>query len=184
ARGGADQGELGELDLDRARRRSFADNEIELKILHRGIEHFLDRRAQAMDLIDEEHVALFEIGEKGSEIAGLRDHRSGRRAKTDAELTRHDLCQRGLAKARRAAEQHVIERLAALARRLDEYGEVRARLRLADKLRQHLRTQRGVAGVLVAPLRRDDARGRAHSLPRLYLFGKSSPILATFGSLP
>src|SRR5262249_52296329 len=98
---------------------------------------------------------------------------------------RHDLRQRGLAESRGAYEQHVVERLAALARRLDEHGEILARLRLADELRQHLRTQRGVAGVLVAPFGRDDARRRVHFLlPRQYLFGNSLPILATFGSLP
>ncbi len=162
ARGGADQGELRKLDLDRARRRSLADDEVELEILHRGIEHLLDRGTEAMDLVDEEHVALFEIGEKCREIAGLGDHGTRGGAKADAELARHDLRQRGLAEARRADEQHVIERLAALARGLDEYGQIGARLRLADELRQQLRAQRGVAGILMAALRRDDARGRAH----------------------
>jgi len=33
------------------------------KVLHRGIEHLLDRRLKAMDLVDEQHVALFEIGQ-------------------------------------------------------------------------------------------------------------------------
>src|ERR1700691_5659986 len=41
AGGGADQRELCQLDLDRARRRSLADDEVELEILHRRIQHFL-----------------------------------------------------------------------------------------------------------------------------------------------
>ena len=162
ARGGADQGEFRKLDLDRARRRSLADDEVELEILHRGIEHFLDRGTEAMDFVDEEHVALFEIGQQCREIAGLGDHGTRGGAKADAELARHDLRQRGLAQSRRPDEQHVIQRLAALARGFDEYGQIGARLRLADELRQQLRTQRGVAGILMAALRRDDARGRAH----------------------
>ena len=57
-----------------------------------------------------------------------------------------------------------------------------ARLRLADEFRQQLRPQRGVADIVGAALGRDDAGGRAHfSLPRRYLFGNSSPIMATFG---
>ena len=40
----ADKREFGEVDLDRARRRAFADDQIELKVLHRGIEDFLHRR--------------------------------------------------------------------------------------------------------------------------------------------
>src|SRR5215471_8664154 len=43
ARRGADQGEAREVDTYRARSGSLADNEIELKVLHRRIEDFLDR---------------------------------------------------------------------------------------------------------------------------------------------
>ena len=160
ARGGADQGEFGELDLDRARRRPLADDEVELKILHRGIEHLLHRRAEAMDFVDEQHVALFEIGQQRREIAGLGDHRTRSGAEADAEFARHDLRQRGLAEAGRADEQHVVERLAALARGLDEDREIVARLRLADELGQQLRAQRGVADIVGAALGRDDAGGR------------------------
>jgi hypothetical protein len=74
-RRGADEGEFRKLDLHRARRRPLADDEVELKVLHRGIEHFFHCRAEAMDFVDEEHVAFFEIGEQRREIAGLRNHR-------------------------------------------------------------------------------------------------------------
>ena len=53
---------------------------------------------------------------------------------TDAELTRDDLRQRGLAEAGRPHEQHMIERLAALARRLDEDRQIGTRLLLANEL--------------------------------------------------
>ena len=78
ARGGADQRELRQIDLHRARRRPLADDQIELEILHRRIEHLLDRRIEPVDLVDEQHVALFEIGEQRREIAGLGDHRTRR----------------------------------------------------------------------------------------------------------
>ena len=124
ARGGADQREFGEIDLHRARRRALADDEIELKILHRRIEDFLDRRIEPVDFVDEQHVALFEIGEQRREIAGFGDHRPRGGAEIHAELARHDLRQRRLAEARRADEQHVIERLAPRPRRLDEHAEI------------------------------------------------------------
>ena len=92
-----DERELGEVDAHRARRRSFADDEVELVVFHRRIEDLLDRRAQAMDLVDEEHVAVFEIGQQRREIAGLRDDGARGGAEADAELLGHDLSQRRLA---------------------------------------------------------------------------------------
>ena len=128
ARRRADQRELREIDLHRARRRPLADDQVELEILHRGIEDFLDRRIEPVDLVDEQHVAVFEIGEQRREVAGLGDHRAGGGAEIHAELARDDLRQRGLAEAGRADEQHVVERFLARARRLDEHREVGARL--------------------------------------------------------
>ena len=66
-----------------------------------------------MDLVDEQDVAVLEIGEQGGEIARLGDHRPGGGAKADAKLARDDLRQRGLAEAGRAEEQHMVERVAA-----------------------------------------------------------------------
>ena len=43
--------------LHRARRRPLADDEVELEVLHRRIEDFLDRRIEPVDLVDEQHVA-------------------------------------------------------------------------------------------------------------------------------
>src|SRR5258705_10073921 len=123
-----------------------------------------------MDFVDEQYVALFEIGQQRREIAGLCNHGPGGGAETDAEFARHDLRQRGLAETRGAYEQHVVERLVALARGLDEHREVGARLLLADEFRQQLRAQRGVAAILGAALRRDDAGGRGHVEQIRWLF--------------
>ena len=158
ARGGADQRELREIDLDRARRRPLADDQVELEILHRRIEDLLDRRIEPVDLVDEQHVALLEIGEQRREVAGLGDHRPGGGAEIDAELARDDLRQRGLAEPGRADEQHVVERLVARPRRLDEDREIGARLLLADELGKPLRAQRALGRVLVAALGRSTRR--------------------------
>ena len=137
----------------------FADDQIELEILHRGIEDFLDRRIEAVDLVDEEHVARLEIGQERREIACPRQHRARGRAKTDAELARDDLGQRRLAETGRAREQHVVERLAARLRRLDEDREIVARLRLTDEFGETLGTQRGFEIVVLAPFGRDKTVG-------------------------
>jgi hypothetical protein len=76
AGGRGDERELRKIDLDRARRRPLADDEVELEILHGRIEDFLDGRIEAVDFIDEEHVALFEIGEQRRKVTGLGDHRA------------------------------------------------------------------------------------------------------------
>ena len=142
AGGGADQREGRQLDLHRARRRPLADHQIEFVILHRGIEDFLHRRIEAMDFVDEQNVARFQIGEDGGEIARLGQHRAGGGAEIDAQLARHDLRQGGLAQARRAGEQHMVQRLAARLGGLDEDGKIFARLLLADEIGQPLGAQR------------------------------------------
>src|SRR4249919_521202 len=89
--------------------------------------------------------------------------RSPALAMTGPELARQDLRERGLAEARRPDEQHVIERFLARLGRLDEDGQVRARLLLADKLGEPLRAQRAVRGVLLAAFGRyQAARGVGH----------------------
>ena len=53
----------------RARRRPLPDDDVELEVLHRRIEHLLDDAVQAVDLVDEEHVAALEVGEDRREVA-------------------------------------------------------------------------------------------------------------------
>ena len=109
-----------------------------------------------MDLVDEEDVAVLEIGEERSEVAGLDDDRAGGGAEIHAELARDDLRERRLAEARRADEEHMIERLAPRLRRLDEDLQVGADLRLADEVGEPLRAERRVL-VLAALIGSDDA---------------------------
>src|SRR5665213_1880586 len=116
-----------------------------------------------MDLIDEENVALFQIGQQRSEVAGLGDHRARGSAEVDAEFACDDVRQRRLAETRRTDEEHMVERLFAAARRINEDLEVCARLCLADKLRQQLRAQRRIGCVVGPHFWSDDAAHRASS---------------------
>ena len=54
----ADQRERLQRHLDRSRAGPLADDDVELEVLHRRIEDFLDRRRHAVNLVDEEHFAL------------------------------------------------------------------------------------------------------------------------------
>lgn len=97
ARRRADQGEGRQVDLDRARRRALADDEVELEVLHRGIEHLLDGGREAMDLVDEEDIARLQVGEQGREVARAQDDGPRGGTEADAEFARDDLGQRRLA---------------------------------------------------------------------------------------
>ena len=48
----------------------LADHDVELVVLHRRIQHLLDHRREAMDLVDEQHVARLQVGEQRREIPG------------------------------------------------------------------------------------------------------------------
>ncbi|MNQ65328.1 hypothetical protein D3C85_797810 [compost metagenome] len=74
AGGGADQGEGRQVQLDGARGRAFTDHDVELEIFHRRIEHFLDDRREAVDFVDEEHVAGFQVGEQSGQVARAFQH--------------------------------------------------------------------------------------------------------------
>ena len=143
AGGGADQGEGRQVDAHRARRRPLADHQVELEILHRRIEDLLDRRLQAVDLVDEQDVVRLQVGQ---------DARRGRRrsaitgpevARKPTPSSRATICASVvLPRPGRAGEQHVVERLAARCGGLDEDGRLLAQLLLADEVGERLRPQR------------------------------------------
>ena len=128
-----------------------------MKILHRGVENFLDRRLQAVDLIDEQHVARLQVGQDRGEVPCPLDHRPRRRAKANAQFAGDDLGEGGFAEAGRAVQQDVVQRLATGFRGLDEHGEVFAGGFLAGEVGQGLRAQRGLRRVFFPPDRRHGA---------------------------
>ena len=133
ARRRADERERLQRHLDRPRARPLADHDVELVVLHRGIEDLLDRRRHAVDFVDEEHVARLQVGQHRREIAGLLDA-PGPAVGADrhAQLVGDHVGERRLAEAGRTVEQHVIERLAALLRGRDRDVQVLADAVLPD----------------------------------------------------
>ncbi len=141
---------------------ALADDQVELEVLHGGVEDFLDGRLQAVDFVDEQHVPGLEVGEDRGEVAGALDDRAGGGAEADAEFAGDDLGERGLAEAGRAVQQDMVQRFAAGAGGLDEDGEVFAGGALADEFRKRLRPERGFGGVFVAAGRGRWCGSRSH----------------------
>jgi hypothetical protein len=117
-----------------------------------------------VDLVDEQDVVGFQIGQDGGQVARTLQHRAGSLAQVHAHLARDDVGQRGLAEARRA-EQQVVQRFLALAGGRDEDLQLIADLGLPDVFIEMLGTQRAFDRLFVGRGRRrvDDA-----------LFGKMS----------
>ena len=113
-----------------------------------GIEHLLDRARETMDLVDEEHVAVVEVGEDRREVAGAFERGTARDAQADVELGGDDARQRGLAEPGRAGEQDVVDRLPAAARGAEHDLEVLLQPRLADELVESARPERRLLGHL------------------------------------
>ena len=141
-------------------RRALADQDVQLEVLHGRIEDLLDRSVEPVDLVDEQHVALLQIGQEGGEITGADQDGPGGDPQADPHLGGHDPGQRGLAQTGRSGEQQVVDRLAPLRGRLEDDLEVLGQLALADELGQRAGSQAGVLGLLgrCRPADRRDAR--------------------------
>ena len=148
AGGGTDEREAGEVEADRARRGTLADHDVELEVLHGRVEDLLDRPRQAMDLVDEQHVAVVEVGEDGGEVAGALERGTAGDPQADVHLGGDDSRQRGLAQAGRAREQQVVGGLAATARGAEQDLEVLLEPRLADELVEPPGPERDLLGLL------------------------------------
>ncbi len=144
AGGGADEREPWEVEADRPGRRALAEDDVELEILHRRIEHLFDRACQPVDLVDEEHVAFVEVGQHRGEITGSLDGRARRDVEAHTELDGDDVGERGLAQARRTGEQQVVGSLAASPCGLEDDREMLLELGLADEVLQLPRPQTAV----------------------------------------
>ncbi len=134
AGGGADEGEPGQVEPDGSGRRALAQHDVELEVLHGRVEDLLDGPREAVDLVDEQHVALVEAGEDGSQVAGALERGARGDLQADLHLGGDDAGQGGLAQAGRPGEQQVVGGLAAPAGGLEDDPEVLLELGLADEL--------------------------------------------------
>ena len=105
--------------------------------------------AQAVDLVDEQDVALAEAGEDGGEVAGALDGGTGGGADLGAHLGRHDVRERRLAEPRRPVEEDMVDRLVTVPGGIDEDREVLLHAVLAGELVEPARAHRGLERSLV-----------------------------------
>ena len=139
---------------------------MKLEIFHRGVEALLDSALQAMNLVDEEHVVLFEVVDDRGKIGGALDRGTGGDVEVDAELARDDVRERSLAEPGRSREQDVVEHFGASAGGVDRHAENLLVAGLADEFVEFARSQREIdsAFVFMADARGDPAirRRRRH----------------------
>ena len=74
----AHEGKARQVELDGARAGPLADDDVELKVFHGGIEDLLYDPVQAMDLVDEQHVARLKVREDRREVARAPVEERGR----------------------------------------------------------------------------------------------------------
>ena len=140
ARRRTDERERRQVDRERARCGSLPEDDVEAEVLERRVEDLLGRTVEAVDLVDEEHVARLDRGEDRGDVL-LLERRPGDRAEPDTELLADDLRQRRLAEARRPGEQDVIERLVAPLGGVERDAELLLDPLLADEVVEPARPQ-------------------------------------------
>ena len=137
----ADKREAVQVKPYRACGGSFADDDIEHIILHRGVKHLLNGPRKAVDLVNEEHVTVVEVSQQCGEVARLLYRGAARHSEVDAHFVGDNAREGGLAETRRAVEQHMVERLSPLAGCFYINRKVFFNLILPDILAEHLRAQ-------------------------------------------
>lgn len=131
---------------------ALTDDDIELEVLHGGIEDLLHHGRKTVDLVDEQHVAGLQVGEHGGQVAGTLQHRAGGGLQPHAHLGGDDVGERGLAKTGRAEHQRVIEALVTSTSGADEDFQLLTHAGLADVLGQRLGADRVIDATLTLAL--------------------------------
>ena len=114
ARGRADEGESVECEVDRTSAEPAFDGEVDAEVFHGRIDELLDHAGEAMDLVDEQDLARFHVGQEGHQVSLLDDGRAGRDAHVGPHFVRDHVGEGGFSQAGRSVEQDVLERFAAL----------------------------------------------------------------------
>ena len=92
---------------------ALADDDVELVVLEGGVEFFFEDGLEAVDLVEEEDLAVAEVGEDGGEVALDLEGGAGGLLEGDVELVGDDGGEGGFAEAGRAEEEDVVEGFAA-----------------------------------------------------------------------
>src|SRR6266404_868519 len=76
AGGGADQREMVQMKWVNARARSLSDDQVDAKILHRGVQDFFDGGLQAVNFVEEKYFAGFQRGKNRGQITFAIEQRA------------------------------------------------------------------------------------------------------------
>ena len=88
---------------------ALADNQIELKIFHSWIKDFLDRWAEAMNFVNKQNIACFQVRQNCSKVTRLGNHRPRCRPKTNAHFFCDNGCQGCFTQSGWPVKQHMVQ---------------------------------------------------------------------------
>ena len=99
-----------------------------------------------MNLVNEEHIVFFEVGQQRRQVLGLFKHGAAGLAQVDAQLLRNDVAERGFAQAGRAEQEHMVQRFTAFFGSTNEDFQLVAHLGLAHVVVKQLGAQGALDG--------------------------------------
>ena len=108
----------------------------DLEIFHRRIEHLGHLTPHGVALVQEQHVALLEHDQDGSQVSRLLDGRRGQLVETGSLLGGDDRRQGGLAQAGAAVEHNVLQGGGPLVGGVEHQPQRLFQVALADELLQ------------------------------------------------
>ena len=129
------------------------EGNIDLEILHGGVEQFLHDGGKTVDLIDEKDIGAAELGEDAQEIGALGQGGAVGHVHLGGEFVGDDMGEGGLAQAGRSVQEHVFHGLVAAAGGFGSDAQAIDHRFLANVLIEALRTQREVDQGLFLALR-------------------------------
>src|ERR1700741_3415993 len=142
-----------------ARARALADDQVDRKSFHGGIDSFLNGGLKAMNFVEEEDFLGFEGSEDCREIAFAFEERAGAGFDRYIQLVGNGLRESSLAEALRTIEQNVIEGFTAIASGFESDGDVLLDALLANVFGERFRANTGVETGIVIPRGAGDHAG-------------------------
>ena len=141
ARRGTHERERIQIYLYRARAGAAVNHDVDAVVLHRRVEVLLHDGRQAMDLVDEQHILRLQGGQDARQITGLVQHGTAGDLEAHAQLVGNDIRERRLTQSGRAVQERMVQRFAAITRRLHEDLQVLHHLCLAGEVLKVKRAQ-------------------------------------------
>ena len=123
-----------------------------------------------MNLVNKQHIAGLEVGHQGCNVTGLFQNGSTGGFQLNTHFLRNDAGECGLAEARRAENQSMVERFPTTARRREEDLHLLPHCTLPDIVVEPSRSDRAVHGVfamvaMIARVGRDKTISLNHRRP-------------------